>query len=336
MKLAWPIRVAMLPLSWMYRIAVQCKAAFYAKGWCRASRLRGAVVSVGNLTVGGTGKTPTVLWLAEKFLNEGKTVAILSRGYRGERGSSDELELLKDRLGDRVRFGVGPDRFARGQKLEAISPVDIFLLDDGFQHQKLARDVNLLLVDATTPLHQEQLLPAGRLREPMSAVARADLVLFTRTGTQSAVKTAIQKFPHMPIFPVTTRLKGYRKLDSGDSDATEPGPSPPQPVFALCGIGNPEAFFHDVQSWGNLLAGQKAFRDHHKFQEADVANVQQLAAKVGAKSILMTAKDAVNLGGRSFSALPVYVCEIDFSVGDEATVWKLIQDTLAKRAEAQP
>ena len=112
-----PIRLVLLPFSWIYGMVVRGKALLYDTKILSQRRLKGAVVSVGNLTVGGTGKTPMVLWLAEKFLAEGKRVAILSRGYRGEQGTSDEIELLKARLGGRVRFGVGADRFSEGRMI---------------------------------------------------------------------------------------------------------------------------------------------------------------------------------------------------------------------------
>src|SRR2546422_7574510 len=139
MILPRPLRTLLYPLSVFYEKIVRVRAGLYEKGRLRRKRLDGDVISVGNLTVGGTGKTPMVLWLAEKFVAEGKRVAILSRGYRGAAGSSDEVAMLKQRLGDKVRFGVGPDRYAEGRQLEAKEPVDIFLLDDGFQQENIHR-----------------------------------------------------------------------------------------------------------------------------------------------------------------------------------------------------
>src|SRR6266403_3077622 len=117
MNLPRALRILLWPLSKLYGLYVRLRRAFYARGWIKAKRLRAKVISVGNLTVGGTGKTPMVLWLAEKFLAEGKSVAILSRGYRGTGGTSDEVEMMKERLGDRVVFGVGPDRYKEGKRI---------------------------------------------------------------------------------------------------------------------------------------------------------------------------------------------------------------------------
>src|SRR5712664_2771740 len=160
------LRILLWPLSQVYGIYVRCRYRLYAYGWLKPKRLNATVISVGNLTVGGTGKTPMVLWLAEKLLTEGKRVGILTRGYKGAHGSSDEVELLKRRLGGKVAFGIGPDRFASGSRLEAQQKVDVFLLDDGFQHLQLARDLDIVMVDGSRKLENEWLLPAGFLREP--------------------------------------------------------------------------------------------------------------------------------------------------------------------------
>src|SRR5712692_9201863 len=139
-----PLRIVLYPLSVVYEKIVRVRANLYKNGRLRSKRLNRIVISVGNLTVGGTGKTPMVLWLAEKFLAEGKSVAILSRGYRGSSGTSDEIELMKRRFCGRVLFGVGKNRLAEGRRLEA-NGVDIFLLDDGFQYVALASDVDFVL-----------------------------------------------------------------------------------------------------------------------------------------------------------------------------------------------
>src|SRR5579859_3965253 len=192
------VRTLLWPLSLLYGAAVRARAWMYQKGWLKQKRLKGTVVSVGNLTVGGTGKTPMVIWLAEKFLAEGKRVAILSRGYGGSGGTSDEIELMRERLRGRALFGVGKNRYDAGQRLEA-EGVDIFLLDDGFQHLQLARDVDLVLVDRLQAQSNEKLLPAGRLREPSSALNRADLVVYTR---MDGVKQTVRLVQQLKKFPI--------------------------------------------------------------------------------------------------------------------------------------
>src|SRR5271166_425685 len=133
------VRLLLWPLSVLYGVGARLRAWLYARRALKQKRLNRPVISVGNLTVGGTGKTPMVIWLAERFLADGKRVGILSRGYKGRAGSSDEIELMKFRLQGRAVFGVGADRYEQGTKLEP--NVDLFLLDDGFQHLQLARDL---------------------------------------------------------------------------------------------------------------------------------------------------------------------------------------------------
>src|SRR3977135_2084312 len=166
------LRRLLWPLSLLYGVVVRARVWLYAHRWFKQKRLNATVISVGNLTVGGTGKTPMVIWLAEKFVADGKRVAILSRGYRGRNGTSDEIELMKFRLEGRVSFGVGKDRFAEGHRLESRQPTDVFLLDDGFQHLQLARDLDILLMDASRPLAGGLLLHAGSLPEPVPGMLR--------------------------------------------------------------------------------------------------------------------------------------------------------------------
>src|SRR6266404_3281127 len=210
MNLPLVVRILLWPLSQLYGMYVRMRRALYAGGWLKARRLKATVISVGNLTVGGTGKTPMVLWLAEKFLAEGQRVAILSRGYRGEHGTSDEIELLRARLGGKVRFGVGADRFAEGRKLEEAEPVDVFLMDDGFQHRQLARDVDIVMLDGAKRLKNEWLLPAGSLREPIGACRRADLLVVTRKFERPPIE-ASDSHEHQ-LFYAQTRLHGFRRI----------------------------------------------------------------------------------------------------------------------------
>ncbi|HTS10914.1 MAG TPA: tetraacyldisaccharide 4'-kinase, partial [Candidatus Limnocylindrales bacterium] len=197
------------PLSVPYGAASRLRARAYRMGMLKQQRLPGVVISVGNLTTGGTGKTPMVIWIAERLAAEGKRVGILTRGYRGKtasepassagrvgrstsQSSSDEVQLMTARLGDRVAIGVGADRFARGQEL-AQQGVQWFVLDDGFQHVQLARAADIVMIDATNPFGGGRLLPAGRLREPKTALARADLIVITRSAHSPAVEAAIRR-----------------------------------------------------------------------------------------------------------------------------------------------
>jgi tetraacyldisaccharide 4'-kinase len=328
----WPlvVRLFLWPYSAVYGAAARLHAWLYRQGVYPVKRLSVPVISVGNLTVGGTGKTPMVLWLAERFLSEKKHVGILSRGYRGSGGTSDEIEMLKSRLGNRVAFGVGPDRHKEGMYLQKEHPIDVFLLDDGFQHQELARDVDIVLVDSTRPLHREHLLPAGRLREPVSAISRASIVVFTRVQRAPLGAPEIQKFPRLPIFPAVTKLLRFKQISAGTSTGVE---DLPQPVFAFCGIGNPKSFFADLERWGVKVAGKSTFRDHHAYADEDVRRICKSAKESGAVAVLTTEKDLQNLASKKFS-LPLYCCEIALDIPDSAQFWSVITQLLAARTGA--
>ena len=325
MNLPLVVRILLWPLSILYAGAAWLRAWSYARGWLPQERLKSAVISVGNLTVGGTGKTPMVIWLAEKLLAEGKRVAILSRGYRGTSKTSDEIELMKNRLRGRVLFGVGKDRYAEGKRLE-LAQIDVFLLDDGFQYLRLARDVDIVLIDWTRPLHQEWILPAGRLREPRSALHRADLVVFTRTEQSALTARAIQKFPRMPIYPSATRLLGFR--DYGP-DATLRAACT-DPVFAFAGIGNPEAFFANLEGWGVRVVGRKVFRDHHRYTKQELQELAAVAQSLGARTLMTTEKDGQNLDPALFPEMRVLMAVIAIDIPDEARFLRDLQQRLAR------
>jgi tetraacyldisaccharide 4'-kinase len=320
------LRLLLWPLSVLYGAITEWRERLYEKGTLRQKRLDRPVISVGNLTVGGTGKTPMVIWLAERLLAEGKRVGILTRGYKGRDGTSDEIELMKHRLQQRAAFGVGANRYEEGKKIEG--KVDVFLLDDGFQHLQLVRDVNILLLDAAQPLAKQAMLPTGRLREPISAMARADLLVFTRIETVPGTAAAVEKFQDYPVFSAATKLLGYRRLHE-ETPLLTPEKIGAGPFYAFCGIGNPLAFFQDLKNWNLTLAAQSEFPDHHHYDNRDAAELQTAANTVGAKALVTTEKDAQNLSGIQFSDLPVYIAVIDLLIAKEASFLELIHEKLA-------
>ncbi len=333
MNVSPPLRSLLWPLSLLYGVGVRVRVWLYANNWFKQKHLNATVISVGNLTVGGTGKTPMVIWLAEKFLADGKRVAILSRGYRGTNGTSDEIELMKFRLQGRVSFGVGKNRFAEGRRLESQQSIDVFLLDDGFQHLQLARDLDILLMDASRPLSGESLLPAGRLREPVAAMSRANLIIFTRAETASGTLEAIGKLGQYPVFAASTRLLGFRRFGGEITPigAHEIGAGP---FFAFCGLGNPDAFFRDLGNWGFAMCGQAIFPDHHRYTQRDILAVTQAGKRVGANAFVTTEKDAQNLGGLTFEGAPLYVAVIDLIVAPEADFRNVLDQAFAASAGA--
>lgn len=322
------VRMALWPLSLVYGQLMRLRVALYERGLLKQKRLNRPVISVGNLTVGGTGKTPMVIWLAERLLAQGLRVGILSRGYKGSGGTSDEIELMKLRLNNRVAFGVGPDRFEQGRRIEACA--DVFLLDDGFQHRQLGRDVDILLIDAARSLGKEVMLPTGRLREPVSAMSRADFLLFTRTETVPGTMEAIKKLQQYPVFSAATQLVGFRRLGERIPfvPASEIGAGP---FYAFCGIGNPRAFFLNLQNWGIAVAGKCEFGDHHRYDERDVRELVAAARRMGARALVTTEKDEQNLSGEKFEGLPVYVAVIDLAIDKEEVFLQAIREKLDAR-----
>jgi tetraacyldisaccharide 4'-kinase len=322
------------PLSVPYGAVAHLRARAYRKGILKRRRLDGLVISVGNLTVGGTGKTPMVLWIAERLLSERKRVGILTRGYRGKEiakgktealcddSDSDEVQLMKTRLGDRVAFGVGADRFERGQELTRVG-VNWFVLDDGFQHLALERDVDIVLIDATNPFGGGHVLPAGRMREPRTALSRADIIVITRSHHAPAIEAAVRRDSDASIFyaraePDAVVAPFHPHLT--ERDARE------KRLFAFCGIGNPSAFVADLRDWGFQIAGYRFFPDHHRYSADDTHAIEQEAKAVGAEGVICTEKDSFNYKGL-WRAMDLWVCMISMQVDRQDDFWRKVMET---------
>lgn len=323
------------PLSLPYGAVAHLRARLYRTGLLRPQHLDGVVISVGNLTTGGTGKTPMVLRIAEHLLAEGKSPGILTRGYRGESGpagaSSDEVRLLQARLGPHVQFGVGSDRLAHGRAL-ASKGVDWFVLDDGFQHLQLARNVDILLIDATNPFGGNHVLPAGRLREPRSALARADIIVITRSDHAPAVEAVIRRDSNAPIFYAAPHLESVRVF-RGEYPGEERTDAHAHRFFAFSGIGNPAVFPVDLREWGLDPVGYKIFPDHHKYSTADMQQITAAATAANAGALMCTEKDIFNLGGAPLPPLDLYYCRIVMHIANETEFWRAV---FGKAAERQP
>jgi tetraacyldisaccharide 4'-kinase len=329
------------PLTLPYGAVSHLRARAYRTRILKQKRLAGNVISVGNLTTGGTGKTPMVIWIAERLAAEGKNVGILTRGYRGETTSkpassnssvgtnatgstSDEVQLMKARLGARVAFGVGPDRFARGQEL-AKRGVDWFVLDDGFQHLQLARDADIVMIDATSPFGGGHLLPAGRLREPKAALARSDLIVVTRSSHSPTVEAAVRRETNAPIFYAQADLDSVYSPSHAhlaSQDARE------QKLFAFCGIGNPAAFVTDLRGWGFQIVGHKFFPDHYRYTPGDFHEIEAEARAAGAGGLICTEKDRFNCPCGA-TAMDFWVCAISLRVEREQDFWRTMMATIA-------
>lgn len=287
----------------------------YRAGSFKTQRLPRRVISVGNLTVGGTGKTPMVIWLVNRLQARGRRVAVLSRGYRRRsRGrhvlvsdghalkanaaeAGDEPFLIARRC-PRAIVAVGADRHEVGRWILDQFPVDDFILDDGFQHLQLARDVNLLLIDSTDVRGLSALLPAGRLREPLTAAARATAVVLTRAAgpeaaasAQSRVEAAIRR----PVEPVCVDFVPAGLVHIMKGHSFDPAAVKGQRAVAVSAIGNPAAFTATVTKIGLQVLDHIVFRDHHHYSAMDVSAIQRRAHACRADLVVTTEKDACKL-----------------------------------------
>jgi len=295
------------PLSAIYGGVVGARNALYDCGVLQARSLQGPLISVGNLSAGGSGKTPFVILLGELLQARGIKFDVLSRGYgRKSRGVllvepgglaqqfGDEPLLVARRL--QAPVIVGEDRYAAGQFAEQRFGPQLHLLDDGFQHRALARDFNIVLV--TPEDARDRLLPAGRLREPLRALHRADAVVL-------ASGAAPEAFP----------LKGRTvwKVRRG----IVPQNIPERPVV-FCGIARPKNFLLQLRAAGIDPVAEAFFRDHHAYAEKDVRDLLQLRERSEAGGFVTTEKDAVNLGGYLDALAPLAVVPVKMELADAA------------------
>jgi tetraacyldisaccharide 4'-kinase len=325
-------------LSYPYAALLRLRALAYGVGLLRSHRLPRPVIAVGNLTVGGTGKTPMVAYLARWLMARGKRVAVLSRGYGGSlKGAArivadgrtlllspgeagDEPYLLANSIPG-LMVVVGADRYRAGcLALERLTP-DIFILDDGFQHQRLKRDLNLLLVDCGRPFGSGRMLPAGILREPAAAVGRADLVIYTRCDGREPAPVADKLW-----CASSHRLTGALPLTGGQ----------PQQFAALggmrgtafAGIADPVAFFDSLEREGVRLAATLAFPDHCNYGEEEIAAICRLKAASRSDYLITTEKDAVKLMPFLERLGTVYAAALEISFADSRPLEAALEKVL--------
>jgi tetraacyldisaccharide 4'-kinase len=270
------------------------------------------VVSVGNLTLGGTGKTPCVEYVAGFYRDLGHSVAILSRGYGAEAGRNDEAMILEENLPD-VPHLQGVDRVGLARTAIEELDRDTLVLDDGFQHRQLARDLDIVTVDATRPLQQEYLFPRGLLREPLSGLSRAGIAVLTRTDQARPESLEAQRRwlqERFPTLPVAMSEHAPVAL-IGNDECRELSELLGKPVAAFCGIGNPEAFRNTLTNFGANLISFRVFPDHHRFTRADVDDLRTWAASMPADAVVATTqKDLVKLRLTDLSDRPLWALRV--------------------------
>lgn len=327
----------LVPLNPLYSAVVRCRRLAYHKGWFTSHRLPVPVVSVGNLTFGGTGKTPTVIALVRDLVRRGRHPAVLSRGYgrrdprpvvlvgpdhggRPDRAGDEPVEMASRLPG--VPIVVDSDRVRGG--LEAIRcGADVLLLDDGFQHLRLRRDLDLVLLDAGDPWGGGRLPPCGRLREPVATLRRASAVLVTKLTPQqgSAVFESLRRSIHelapgCPVLASTMEVRRVRTPQGVCDKKTLDG----KRLFAFAGIGRPQGFIEVLEQAGATVAGSRWFDDHHHYGDGIKALLAE-ADGLGAMPVTTT-KDAVKLPPEA----PIWIVEAETvpADGDWDRLWALL------------
>lgn len=317
---AFALRGLLAAAEPFYAGAVRARNGLFDAGIKRVRRLDRPVISVGNITTGGTGKTPMVRWLAERLRADGKTVAILSRGYRAQDNDlGDELTMLDRALnvpGSKpILIQASPDRFRAGTSLLREHPnIDVFLLDDGFQHRRLWREFDLVLISAIEPFGFGHVLPRGLLREPLAGLKRADAFAITHADQASerqldAIKSEIRKYNQAAAFyQAVHRQVGLRSPDA-QSIAIPIDHLCSHRFFAFCGIASPLLFEKQLKQFGGAYAGGYWFGDHHQYTLADMKDVARRAKEAGAEILLTTDKDWVKI--ESFACdMPIWRVEV--------------------------
>jgi tetraacyldisaccharide 4'-kinase len=325
---AWPslqragLCLASLPYGW----GVRLRNWRYDRGGAGIQRAGVPVVSVGNLTAGGTGKTPCVEYVAAWFRQRDCCVAILSRGYGSPGGLNDEALVLEENLPD-VPHLQGADRAALAAAAVEELESEILVLDDGFQHRRLARDLDLVLLDATNPWGHGHLLPRGLLREPPSSLRRAGVVLLTRCDQTEAAAIAQLRATVTRLAPSALVVEAtHQPVELVNQDPAPLDRLQGRPVAAFCGLGNPAAFRRTLLDLGARLGAFRTFPDHHAYSRADVADLAAWARQQPADCVLATTqKDLVKLRVRQLGERELWAVRVRFHVqeGQEALDRKL-------------
>jgi len=334
--------IILAPVGWLYGRAMDLRNALYDRRVFKSFDLGARTISVGNLTTGGTGKTPLVAHIATILAENGEKACILTRGYgrRNEKervlvsngsevladaqaGGDEPVELARKLLGKAIVV-ADADRVAAAKWAKENFQITIFVLDDGFQHRRAKRDLDIVCIDATKPFSEGKLLPEGNLRESLNGLTRADAVVMTRIDhaeVSGTVQKEIQVInPCAKIFSArtqivrTTRLENFHGKSYGSADDL------PMSPFAFCGIGNPESFFASLVSSQIEPVGRRSLPDHYSFNQTDVEKIEIEAKAAGAESLITTGKDAVKLKNLKFR-IPCFVVEIE-TIIDEADEFK--------------
>jgi len=331
----WGLRLAEFP----YHCVTAIRNRRYDRGRLPVTRVEVPVISVGNLTVGGTGKTPLVAWLARWFRQQGVRVSLISRGYGATDGSrNDEAKELEARLPD-VPHLQHPDRVAAARIAIDELETQLIILDDAFQHRRLARDLDVVLIDATEPFGYGHLLPRGLLRESVRGLRRADVVALTRCDLISDSRRQQLRQHVQSLAPQATWVEIAQQpttLLAASGRSQSLAEISRGPILAFCGIGNPAAFWQTLEQLGFTIRDRKTFPDHHAYDAATVTSLREWASRPGdAERVLCTHKDLVKLATDRLGHLPLAALQVDLQLLAGADALQLKLHELLRRVPTE-
>lgn len=316
------------PLSPLYNLLMRVRALLYARKIFRVNRFPVPVISVGNLTLGGTGKTPTVQMIVKLLQQRGWRPAVVSRGYGGT--ANETVNVVS--TGKEIRLGAieaGDEPYLLASSIDNLPVLtgrkralpcryaceelecDILILDDGFQHLAVQRDIDIVLFNATTLAGNSRVFPGGELREPINALQRADIFLITgitpdnRERAKAFTTVLHNKFKHAPVFTTETHVAGVFSITGKIAEQNELD----QPLFAFSGIAHPERFLASLDEQGITITGRTRFTDHAKYCRKDFEDLIGSAKKSGAAGLITTQKDIVKISGFALD-FPIYYLAI--------------------------
>lgn len=343
----------MTPFGYLYGAITNVRRTLYEKGFLKSFSLGAPTVSVGNITVGGTGKTPLVALIAEILAENGEKVCILTRGYKRENPGqrilvSDGAQILADvrqagdepfelarRLSDRAVIIADKNRAAAGRWAREKLGITAFILDDGFQHLRVRRDLDIVCIDATNAFGNRKILPDGILREPLRNLSRADAIVITRANLAENLKNLKSEISNLnktcPIFISNNKISNLIELNAFQTrdqrSNIKDQSAKIEKSLAFCALGNPNNFFEQLKKDGFNLPATEIFPDHHFYTQKDVEKLESKAGQNQAKSLLTTAKDGVKLAGLDFS-MPCYVVENKLTFEDEKGFRQIISEKI--------
>lgn len=337
------------PVGMLYGLAMAVRNRLYDRGTLRSYSLGAPTISIGNLTTGGTGKTPLVALTSSILAESGEKVCVLTRGY-GRAKTSERILVSEGEsvLADAVTAGDEPVELARKLLGKAIVVADanrlasaewarekfgitVFVLDDGFQHRRVKRDLDIVCIDATNPCGNGRILPAGKLRESFKELRRADAIVITRTNLTGSIDGLVSRLRKRnrkaKLFRARTAIASVISLDNFLAGRTsEDGGVDLGSFFGFCAVGNPESFRKQLETEGFSLSGLSVFADHHKYTQHDADAIGASARSTGASALITTAKDAVKLGSLAFDT-PVYVAIAETAIDEQNEFTALVLET---------